>query len=231
MTPRRVVLIQNCRLEGFGLYARHLSDRGAATITCHPYRGDPLPSLEDVAAVLVGGTPISVRDADDHEFLTLELHLLERALARDIPCFGICGGGQMLAHLLGAPVRRNRVMEIGSYRVRLTDAGRADPLLAGFPRSFPVFHWHGDTFDVPAGGVLLVEGDDCVHQMFRCGPAVGVQFHLEVSADEAGRWAAAYTDELERVGKDRAHVVEECHRDEPQMGPLARRLLESFLGW
>jgi GMP synthase (glutamine-hydrolysing) len=145
------------------------------------------------------------------------------------PCFGICCGAQLLAQLLGARVGRCEQMEIGGYQVRLTPAGREDPLLDGFPPCFPVFHWHGDTFDVPDGAELLVEGELCRNQLFRRGNVVGVQFHLEVTCEEAETWADVYAGELAGAGKSKAQVSAECRERQPEMEVLAARLLGNFL--
>ena len=135
----------------------------------------------------------------------------------------------MIAQILGATVRRNPVMEIGGYEVSLTAAGERSPLLRDFPGRFPVFHWHGDTFDIPEGAQHLVEGDLCRNQMFRLGNAVGVQFHLETSADEAAIWAAAYPQELECMAKTPEQVVGECGQREARRRTLAARLVSNFL--
>jgi len=45
-------------------------------------------------------------------------------------------------------------------------------------------HWHHDTFDLPAGAVLLASSERYPHQAFRVGThAYGLQFHVEVDAD------------------------------------------------
>jgi GMP synthase-like glutamine amidotransferase len=120
-------------------------------------------------------------------------------------------------------------MEIGAYEVRLTEDGSVDPLLRGFPPRFPVFHWHGDTFGIPRGATLLVQGRDCRNQMFRKAKVVGVQFHLEVASPEAEIWANEYVDELAAFGKGKDEVVAECRERDQQMKVLAQRLLGNFL--
>ncbi len=145
------------------------------------------------------------------------------------PVLGICFGAQLLAKLLGAPVRRNPVTEIGTHPVRLTAAGRSDPLFQGFPKTFPAFQWHNDTFDIPPWGLQLAESRDCPNQGFRMGSAVGLQFHLEVTAPEALRWANAYPDELRAAGISEARITRECLEQQPLMAELADRLLDSFL--
>ena len=225
----RVLLIQNCEVEGFGLYGEILADRGVAHDLVHAWRGDMLPLPGEHAAILVGGTPVSAADAGRHDHLRAVLRFLESTIAAKRPCLGICGGGQILARALGADVHRNRTTEIGGYDIRLTSDGREDPVFAGFPADFPVFHWHADTFDVPAGATLLAIGGTCRNQAFRHGNAVAVQFHLEVTAAEADRWAMAYPSDLKDLGKTRGDVISECKRREPAMSELADRLVTNVL--
>jgi len=225
----RVLVIQNFEVEGLGLHEEYLDERGIGTDTIHPYRGDPFPDPGEHDLVMVGGTPVCVREIDRHDFLARERSFLEERIAGGGACFGICFGSQLLASVMGAEVRKNRVMEIGGYRVRLTGAGRSDPLLSGFPDEFPVFHWHGDTFDIPEGAALLVEGDDCPYQLFRAGNVIGVQFHVEITPPIAARWTVEYADELPKVGKTAEQVIEECRIHEVSMRGLAVTMMDNLL--
>lgn len=226
-----ILAIQNCKTEGFGLYEKYFVDHKIEYRVVHAYRHHSLPRADAFDAILVGGTPISAYEAREHPFLQKEREYLHDALLAEKPCFGICCGAQILAQLLGAQVRKCQRKEIGSYEVRLTAVGQRDPLFDGFPTRFPVFHWHGDTFDIPAGAELLIEGDGCTNQLFRDHNVVGVQFHLEVTAEEAAAWADEYAEELAEFGKSKQQVVGECDRREQEMRPLAARLLHNFLNF
>jgi len=227
--PKRVLFLQNCPDEGIGLYGQRLQELRLPWNVVHAYAGERLPSLDLHDAVIVGGTPISVNETDRHDFLVAEECYLREALNTGKPVLGICFGAQLLAKLLGAPVKRNPVVEIGTYSVRLTAAGRSDPLFQGFPKAFTTFQWHNDTFDIPPWGLQLAESRDCPNQGFRMGSAVGLQFHLEVTAPEALRWANAYPDELQAAGLSEARITRECLEQQPLMAELADRLLDNFL--
>jgi len=227
----RVLVIQNCEIEDLGLYAQYMRQRGIEYDVMHAYRQDArFESAREHDVCFVGGTPVSIREVDQHPFLQREWAHLQKAVNAGLPCFGVCGGGQLLARVLGAEVRRNPEMEIGQYNVRLTPSGESDPLLRGFPPEFPVFQWHGDTFDVPADASLLAESDICRNQLFRRENVVAVQFHLEVTADTAAIWAEQYADELESVNKDRRTLVEECRNFEGQARELCCLLMDNFFG-
>ena len=119
-------------------------------------------------------------------------------------------------------------MEIGCYEVWLTPDGARDPLLRGFPPRFQVFHWHGDTFDVPEGASLLVAGEACSNQLFRKGTTVAVLFHLEVPPSDVALWADQYSHELDSVSKEKQMIVEECRSCATQMRRLSDLLLGNF---
>jgi len=225
----RMLILQNCSTEGIGLYETRLKELHIPHHVFHPYAGESFPPLERYDAIIVGGTPVSVNDIGSHSFLLKEGRFLKRALERGKYVLGICFGAQLLARLLGTEVTKNPVMEIGTYPVRLTSAGKNDPLFKGFPQTFPVFHWHGDTFAIPAGGLRLAVDRDCPNQAFRLGRAVGLQFHLEITPAEAKRWACAYKDELGSMGKNALGLTRECRSHAVMMANLASLLLDNFL--
>jgi len=224
----KVLVIQNCAGEGIGLYERYLKEKGIRYSVFRAYLGRRFPNSYGYDAVIVGGTPVSANDFHKHPYLRREWHYLKRWMRSGKPYLGVDCGGQILARLLGAGVKKNPVMEIGGYDVRLTPAGRKDPMFRGFPASFPVFHWHGWTFDLPKNTLLLVEGKDCRNQAFRRGNAVALQFHLQVDPAEADRWAKRYRHELEHVHKTAGQVVEECRVRQRRMKKLAGTLLTNF---
>ncbi len=229
----RVLIVQNDETEGLGLYERYFKESMVSQTVFHAYDLEPddaFPPAEFYDAFIIGPTPISANDVDDHEFLRREWELLGALIESGKPVLGVCCGGQMLARRLGAEVRRSPEKEVGGYEVRLTEEGLGDPLFSGFPEEFPVFQWHSDMFEVPPGGSLLAVGEPCPIQAFGWGNVRGVIFHLEIDRREAGRWAKAYPAELEAVGKTREQVLKECREREPEMRELAYLLMDNFLG-
>lgn len=223
-----ILAIQNCEIENFGLYEEYLRAQKIDLKVVHAYRQCILPPIETIDALFVGGTPVAAYASDKPRFLQQEMEYLQNAIAIGKPCLGICCGAQMLVQLLGAPVRKCKSKEIGGYRVQLTAEGLNDPFLRGFPPVFPVFHWHGDAFEIPTGAQLMVEGDHCRNQLFRRGNVVGILFHLEITGDAASLWADQYAEELAEVGKSKAQVIAECREREQAMRPLADQLIRNF---
>jgi GMP synthase (glutamine-hydrolysing) len=125
------------------------------------------------------GGPMSVHDSARFPWLTEEKRLIEAAMQAEKRVLGVCLGAQLIADVLGARVYKNRFQEIGWFPVHSTEVGRAQWNL---PREFPVFHWHGDTFDLPKAAVHLAKSAACEQQMFVLGDKVlGIQFHAEVT--------------------------------------------------
>ncbi|GMU42606.1 MAG: type 1 glutamine amidotransferase [Xanthomonadales bacterium] len=164
---------------------------------------DAQPEVAKYRGLVVLGGPMNVEDRVHRAHLVTELKAIERALELGRPVFGICLGAQLLAHVLGAPVRRHTQPEIGWYELHSTEPGRADPVFAALGECSPVFQWHSYTFDLPIGAVQLARTASCEQQAFRYGEsAYGVQFHPEVDAALIRRWLAnaGYRAELACAG-------------------------------
>ncbi len=183
-----IVIFQHVPFEGPGLIAEMLDGRGMPYMILEPYKGDPTPlSPAGFAGVISMGGPMSVND--DLDFLAKEKSFLAEAVARRLPALGVCLGAQLLAAALGAGVYPGREKEVGWGEVTLTDEGKMDPLFSGVGDILPVLHWHGETFDIPAGAVLLASSRACVNQAFRWGESVyGFQFHLEANGEVVKEW-------------------------------------------
>ena len=127
-----------------------LGDELGADVTGVPYSGDARSFSRAVAAssvpVLVTGGPtkadfkgfagMGVADEQDHPWLVEEKKAIKAAIAADRAVLGICLGAQLVAVVLGGTVTRNPVPEIGWFPVSLTEAGAAEPVLAGLPPTF-----------------------------------------------------------------------------------------------
>ncbi len=181
-----VLAFRHVPFEHLGLIAPALEAHGLEWEYVDLFRdpGRPLPPAD--ALIFMGG-PMSAND--DLPFIRRELQLIEAAVAAGQPVLGICLGAQLLARALGARVYRNPVKEIGWFPVYWTEMASHDPLLCGLSSPETVFHWHGETFDVPRGAVRLARSDACRNQAFRAAPGVyGFQFHLEVTPEMIASW-------------------------------------------
>lgn len=186
----RVVAFRHVPFEGLGLIEPALADRGIAVDFPDLFvEGSELPDVSNAAGLIFMGGPMSAND--DLPYLRQEMDVIRQAVERGQPVLGVCLGSQLIAKSLGARVYGNPVKEIGWFDVHLTAAGRQDPVLAGLDGRETVFHWHGETFDLPEGAEWLAYSEVCRHQAFRVGANIyGLQFHLEVTPAMIADWCA-----------------------------------------
>jgi GMP synthase (glutamine-hydrolysing) len=196
--------------------------------TYHTYRGEKIASAKDARAVISLGTPISALVYHEHDHLRHLYKFYEDAVKRDLPLIGSCFGGQLLAKVLGAEVKRNPVKEIGIYKVKLTEAGREDRLFGGFDDEFPIFLWHTDVFTIPPGGVRLAENKACSNQAFRKGNSVGMLFHLESNRADISVLCNNYASELIEENLNPRKIIEDFNQHADEIKRLNYKLLTNF---
>ncbi len=161
------------------------------------YRGEPLPPVQKVDLLLVLGGPMNIYEALRYPWLVDEKRFIERVIAAGRRVLGICLGAQLVADVLGAKVYANADKEIGWFPVETTEAASASSLFATFSRQLEVFHWHGDTFDIPSGAVHVARSAGCANQAFVYDEhVVGLQFHLETTPASANQIIVHGADEL-----------------------------------
>jgi len=149
----------------------------------------PVPDPTGYDAFIAMGGPQHVGANDKYPYLPAVEAAICKAVEGDIPYLGLCLGGQLLAHALGASVTRHHMAEIGFSRIELTGEGKNDPLFQGLPGYQQVIHWHEDTFDLPRSAVQLATGTITHNQAFRFGPrAYGIQYHIELTPGMLDVW-------------------------------------------
>jgi GMP synthase-like glutamine amidotransferase len=184
----RVLAFRHVEFESLGWIERAIEEHGIAIDYADLYRPDaPFPALEGYAGMILMGGPMSANDPLD--YLGWESRAIAQALARNQPMLGVCLGAQLIAKALGARVYPNGQKEIGWFDIHFTEAAARDPLFRGLSGPETIFHWHGETFDLPAGAVHLAWSEACRQQAFRYGDRVwGLQFHLEVTPAMVADW-------------------------------------------
>jgi GMP synthase (glutamine-hydrolysing) len=198
----RALVLQHIACEPPGVFEDVLLERGADIHRVELDEGEPLPDWREFDLIVAMGGPMSVNDEDEHPWLVDEKRLIREAVDAGIGFWGACLGVQLLASSLGARVYAGELPEVGVMAVTLTEDGRSDPVMGGLPAELPTLQWHGDTFDLPEGAVLLAGSPAYPNQAFRYGRAAyGVQFHLEVKDEMAREWAEvpAYVESLEKA--------------------------------
>ena len=230
---REVLAIRHVHFEDLGSLELVLGDRGQLVRYLDVGRArieapDPL----DTSLMVVLGGPIGAYDDALFPHLNPLLAMLEKRIEAGLPTIGICLGAQLIARALGARVYPAAQKELGWKPLTLTDAGRASALrhLEVDGKSTPVLHWHGDTFDLPAGATLLASTDVCANQAFSWGDHVlGLQCHPEVLVDRFESWLVAYPGEVAESGRDVVTLRAETARHGPALERAARKMFGEWL--
>jgi GMP synthase-like glutamine amidotransferase len=179
----KVGVLQHVPFEGLGSIESWLAARGAKIHYTRFFDSPLLPDIADLDLIIALGGPMSVNDEADLPWLKEEKRFISGAIISGKPLLGICLGAQLIASALGARVYPGRHKEIGWFDIERTSN---NPDLFQFPKTVTVFHWHGETFDLPPGASRLARSAGCENQAFQIGPRVmGLQFHLETTPESA----------------------------------------------
>lgn len=188
-----VLLVQNTKVEGSG-YLGDLLQNDGFDITSVNAKHEKLPD-GDFSLVVILGAPESAND--DLPYLQAEQQLIKSNVEKNKPVLGICLGSQLIAKTFGAKVYSGPKKEIGFYNdLKISNDS---PLFSGFKNPFTVFHWHGDTFDLPENAIRLASSEYYLNQAFQYKSAVGLQFHLEVNENMVNLWLDNTEEKLQKI--------------------------------
>jgi GMP synthase (glutamine-hydrolysing) len=183
--------------------------------------------LRGAPGLVILGGPMNVDEVDKYPHLEWEIKWITDALSAGLPVLGICLGAQLLAKALGAKVYPNPVKEIGWYKIDLTPFADRDSLFEGGGKQITVFHWHGDTFDLPPSTIRLAENQLCRNQAFRYGrSAYGLQFHIEMTAELIDSWLK----EADACGGSAEIDAEKIREQTATELPILEALADKVLG-
>ena len=190
-----VLVLQNTKYEGLSDLGKLLEEDGFGTKIVFPKK-EKIPKA-DYTAVIILGAPESAND--DLDYLKEEMKLIQDSVEKEVPLLGICLGSQLIAKAFGAKVYQGAKKEIGIYHDIEFDNQTKSGLFSGIKSPATVFHWHGDTFDLPQNAVRLAHSKDYQNQALQMGSAIGVQFHLEVDEETIRLWLEKAKEQLSQV--------------------------------
>ena len=215
--------------EGLGHIGQWIKARGHHLTESRLFQGDSLPDAKDYDRLIVMGGPMNIYEHERYPWLVDEKACINQGIDAGKSVLGVCLGAQLIADVLGSRVYAGPEKEIGWFPVELTEAGRRHPVLQGLAREFVVFHWHGDTFDLPAGSVRLASSAVCDNQAFLYGDRVlGLQFHLESTPESVQAITTSCEDEL-IPGQRFIQSAEEIRAQGPQHYLRINQIMEQIL--
>ena len=192
-----VLILKNTPQEGPGTIEDFLASNDIG-YTIIDLSSEDIPPADDFDALVILGGPMSVNDSDRYPYISREIELVRDFAEKNRKIFGICLGAQIMAKAFGAKVYPGTKKEIGWYDLEMDYRAGIDRLMGKLARHpatgehlkrFKVFQWHGETFDIPKGGVRLARSELYPNQAFRYGDkAYAFQFHIEVKENTVYDW-------------------------------------------
>lgn len=190
-----VLILQNSRIEGPAFLGQLLEKDGFVTQIIDT-RTKKIPSLDHSLLIILG----AAQSANDNlTYLKEEMNLVRHAVNKETPVLGICLGSQLIAKSFGARVYKGEIKEIGIYHDIHFDNTSKSALFSGIKSPATVFHWHGETFDLPENAVRLAHSKNYKNQAFQIGSAIGIQFHMEVDEETIKLWLEKSKKELDTI--------------------------------
>ncbi len=186
--------------------------------------------LSENLLIILGG-PISVNDKIMFAFIEQEIDLLTKRIAEDKPTLGICLGAQLIACALGSDVYAGEEKEIGWYPLQLTAAGKESALRYLDESHCQMLHWHGETFNLPQGAVLLASSELYKNQAFSYGQNIlAMQFHPEITQRSMEKWFIGHIGEvMQTPGISVEQLRAETHQYANQLEVQGELFFKSWL--
>lgn len=170
--------------EGLGCMEHWIAQNNHSLSYTHFYENYHLPNQDDIDWLIIMGGSMSVNDETKYPWLVEEKEFIRKSIKKGKTVIGICLGSQLIAEVLGAKVYPNKQEEIGWFDIKQTESANKLSVLENFEEIFPVFHWHGDTFDLPDTSTHLFRSEVCENQAFLYHENVlGLQFHFEITVN------------------------------------------------
>lgn len=228
----KVKVLQHVEFEGLGLMSKYFKYHSDDVEYIKLYDGDLIPELKEFDVLVIMGGPMGVFDNDKYSFLSQEKILIAQAIDAGKKVFGVCLGAQLIAHVLGANVYKNKNKEIGWFDIEVSEDCLNTIYGAVFEKPFAVFHWHSDTFDLPRNAIRLAKSEACQNQAFMLGSNVlALQFHLEMSNETIDRLFENCYNEIDESEYVQSKAeVDSLSRNVSKCGLKMYSLLDTFLG-
>lgn len=193
----KIHYIQHVPFENLGNIENWAKEQKHSLSATKVYENANFPDLNSFDLLIILGGPMNILEEEKYSWLKQEKEFIKRAIDAKKTVLGICLGAQLIANILGANVYRNEHKEIGWFPVIFSKKGKNNILFDNIADEIEVFHWHGDTFDLPIGAEILASSKVCKNQAFIYqSRVIGLQFHLESSPQSIENLIKNCSDEI-----------------------------------
>lgn len=222
--------IRHVPYEGLGYIDDWISDTRLQKRETLLTESQELPTPDDFDALVIMGGPMSIHDENLYPWLGMEKKLIKDTIDRGKKVLGICLGSQLVAHCIGGRVYPNLYREIGWFPITKKFFFHSWFPLFDERDEMTVLHWHGDTFELPAGAVQLFSSEACENQAFTFEDhVVGLQFHLEMKEENIRNLIGNTHDGLQK--QKYVHDADLLVRGSAEHGENARQVLYTLLDY
>lgn len=227
---KKVIVFKHSSSDGARLLGVILKEKGfdVEAIATPSEDISNFDALSPDLLIVMGGSP-GVYQAEYYPFLQHEIKILEKRLQADLPTIGICLGSQMMAKALGAEVYKGpHGKELGWHPLTLLETGTNHPVRHLCAPQTSMFHWHGDTFDLPQGATLLAASEKYKHQIFSHGKnAIALQCHTELRLADIQEWLVNHVEDV--IGPNALVPIEEARKKTAQNIDALNRQTRLFM--
>lgn len=196
----KFLVLQHVPFEDLAYIGEYLDEHQHTYQYCRLYGGETIPAPREFDGLFIMGGPMNIYEDNKYSWLLAERKYIRRFIEIGKPAIGICLGAQLLSDALGGMVMKNEHKEIGWYPINITPDGLESPLLEDIPERITVFHWHGDTFQLPPGAELIFTNQTTRHQGFLFDKkdikVLGLQFHMEYTPQSIEKMIEYCSDEM-----------------------------------
>jgi len=194
----RIHSLLHVPFEDIGSMLQDIQSQNHSLTCTRWFNGEQAPALNDFDLLIVMGGPMGVYDEQQYPWLAAEKDFIAQAIAAGKKIIGICLGAQLIASVMGARVSRNAHREIGWFPLQINSQASDHPIARILANCSEVFHWHGDTFELPANAILIASSEACAHQAYVVDDRIyGFQFHLETTEASATSLIANCSSDLD----------------------------------
>ena len=199
MKKFRIHYFQHVPFEGLGSIEDWISLNGHSLTVTKLFEKAEFPEISDIDWLIVMGGPMNVYNEKQFPWLKGEKRFIRRAIDAGKTVLGICLGSQLVSAALGAKVYKNMENEIGWFDIELTPLAQSGNLFFDMGNRINVFHWHGDTFDLPESAIHLASSACTKNQAYIYkNKVLALQFHLEPTLDSLMQMIEGGRDELKK---------------------------------